>query len=287
MDLSIGFGLLAAFCWGSSDFVAKIAIGKTGYLRTATFMQYVGGILLLLITFQNMTPLLRFPAETYLALGLGAVNVLGTVSLFKSFEVGQLSIVSPIASSYPALSTIFAVLLLNERVSQTRLAAILAILAGIILVSLQSREKMLASNRRVGAGVGYALCAFTSMGFLYFALKIVVADLGGFLPVLLLRWVSALVLTVAVVWDRPRSISHRPRNLILIGVVGVGDSLANIAYNLGLAMGAVAVVSTVSGLFSSVTVLLAWLLLKERLAMHQGLGFLAILVGVGIIGYFS
>jgi uncharacterized membrane protein len=36
-----------------------------------------------------------------------------------------------------------------------------------------------------------------------------------------------------------------------------------------------------------VTVLLACLLLKERLAMHQAIGFLAIMLGVGIVSYFA
>jgi uncharacterized membrane protein len=62
--------------------------------------------------------------------------------------------------------------------------------------------------------------------------------------------------------------------------------VANVAYNLGVSVGTVAVVSTLSGLFSAVTVLLAFLFLRERLAKHQGLGFLAILVGVSVIGYF-
>jgi len=45
------------------------------------------------------------------------------------------------------------------------------------------------------------------------------------------------------------------------------------------------VVATISGLFSAVTVILAFLVLKERLAAHQIIGLLAILVGVSIIGY--
>ena len=266
--------------------MAKLSIGKIGYLRTATYMQYVGGVLMFVLTYRDLTALWQFPSATYLVLGLGFVNAFATVALFKSFQVGQLSIVSPIASSYPALSTILAVVLLNESVSQPQLVGILSILAGIILVSFQRRPEGSSGRRVVASGVVYALISFALMGLLYFALKIAVADLGGFLPVLLIRWVSAGILTATLALTRPRSGAHARRSFALVGFVGIVDSVANVAYNLGVSVGTVAVVSTLSGLFSAVTVLLAFLFLRERLAKHQGLGFLAILVGVSVIGYF-
>ena len=285
MDLSFVLGLAAAVCWGSGDFVAKLVTDRLGYLRTGTFMQYVGGLLLLALTFQDLTPLWRFPSATYLVLGLGVVNASATVALYKSFEVGQLSIVSPIASSYPALSTILAVMLLNETVSQTHLVGIVSILMGIIMVSLQNKSKVSSNGRTFATGVGYAILSFVLMGLLYFALKIAVASLGGFLPVLVIRWESALILTAALVLTSARANTHARRSFLAVVVVGVVDSVANIAYNLGISIGTVAIVSTLSGLFSAVTVLLACVFLKERLAKHQGLGFLAILVGVSVIGY--
>lgn len=286
MDPSIGLGLAAALCWGTSDYVAKLSTVRIGYLRTATLMQYVGGALILVLAFQDLPLLWRFPQAALLVLGLSVVNVLASLSLLKSFEVGKLSIVSPIASSYPALSTFLAVTLLHEVVVQTQLFAIPLILIGIILVSLQSGTRNEPGRRALASGVGYALISFASMGLLYFALKIAVADLGSFLPVLVLRWMSAAILTPILLWSRPSSIAQGRGKFAFVAFVGLGDTVANIVYNLGLSIGTVAVVSTLSALFSPVTVLLACLFLKERLASHQVLGFLAILVGVSVIGYF-
>ena len=288
MDLSIAFGLLAALCWGTSDYVAKLATERIGYLRTATLMQYMGGAFMLLLTFRDLPILWQFPSATYFLLGVSTVNVLASVALLKSFQVGQLSIVSPIASSYPALSTVLGVLLLNELLPQARLYGIVAILIGIILVSMQRRPKNGSDGRPIAAGVGYAFLSFASMGVLYFALKIVVADLGGLLPVLVLRGMSAIILTVALALNRSRAgyVTHSRVSFGLVAFVGVGDSIANILYNLGIIIGTVAVVSTLSGLFSAVTVLLACVFLKERPAKHQAIGFLAILIGVSVIGYF-
>ena len=286
MDLSFMFGLAAAVCWGSADFVAKLATERLGYLRTATFMQYVGGLLMLALTFQDLATLWALSLATYLVLGLGVVNALATVALFKSFEVGQLSIVSPIASSYPALSTVLAVMILNETVSQTRFVGIVLILSGIVMVSIQKQSKISSRGRTFAAGVGYALLSFGLMGLLYFALKIAVTSLGGLLPVLVIRWESAVILTIALALSTTRINTQVRKSMLAVAFVGVVDSIANIAYNLGISIGTVAVVSTLSGLFSAVTVLLACVFLRERFAKHQSVGFLAILIGVSVIGYF-
>jgi len=285
LDASISFGLLAALCWGSSDFVAKISAGRIGALRTALFLQYVGGILLLLLLFRDMSLIWRFPTEVYLVLGIGVINAVAVFCLFKGYEVGQLSIISPIASSYPALSTILAVVLLNETVSHMRVLGILAILGGIILVSFQRKDTGERVSKRIAGGVGYAMLAFLTLGFMFFALKLVVNDLGAFMPVLLIRIVCSLILTGAVVLT-PKHASHfESKDVLLVSMIGVVDTVGTVVYNLGLSIGAVSVVSTISGLFSAITVLLAFVILKERLHAHQGVGLLAILIGVSIIGY--
>ena len=99
--------------------------------------------------------------------------------------------------------------------------------------------------------------------------------------------VTALVLTVAVLVVGRRSVTHNSTSFMLIGFIGIVDTLGNVAFTMGLGTGAVAVVSTITALFSSVTVLLACLLLKERLVMHQVIGFLAVMLGVGIVSYFA
>ena len=286
MNLSIAFGLFAALCWGTSDFAAKISSERIGALRTALFLQYVGGLILVLVVAQDIPLVWQFPTATYLTLGLGAINAAAAYSLFKGFEVGQLSIIAPIASSYPALTTVLAVMLLNEKMSETRFAAILAILVGIVLVSVQRRDPKTLDRKRLAVGVGYAIVAFLALGFTFFALKFVVGELGAFLPVLLVRLMSAIILTgVVVLTPKARPRGSFPRYFVLIVVIGIVDTLGNITYNLGILGGAVSVVSTISGLFSAVTVLLAFIVLKERLVAHQTVGLLAILVGVSIIAY--
>ena len=286
MDLSLAFGIAAAFCWGTSDFVAKIAVAKIGYLRTTLFMQCVGIVFMLLITGSDIVRLTLFPTEIYFLVALGGVNAIGTVALFKSFEVGQLSLMSPISSSYPALSSVLALLFLDEHVTQTRLVGITCIFVGILLVSFQRKLSDRPRPKRIAAGVGYAIVAFWCMGFLYFALKYVVTDLGGFLPVLVLRIVTASIVGMILLFFGSRPIRGQASAFHLVVFVGIVDSLANVSYNVGISIGTVAVVSFVSSLFSTVTILLACVMLRERLTSHQAIGILSIISGIAIVGYF-
>jgi len=265
--LSLIFGLLTATGFGTSDFIAKLSTNKVGFLRTALFMQIIGSFLILPFALHD-TYLLYLHSEVLLeGVALGVVNALATLSLYKGFEVGRLSIVSPIASSYPVVSVFLAITFLGESLTGERLLGITLVVVGIILVSIQKEQLEL--RKRVMEGVVYAN--------IYMVLG------GVYLPVLLLRWTSACILaTVFLAWKPKGAI--RLNAFSFIAVIAILDTFANVAYNVGVSYGTVSIVSTVGGLFSPVTVLLAWICLKERLTTHQIIGFLAVAAGVTVLG---
>lgn len=285
LDTSLAYGLAAAFCWGSADFVAKIATARIGYLKTAFCMQLVGVAFMSLIVGSGVMLLEKFPSAACIVVLLGVVNAIATLALYKGFEVGKLSIVSPIASSYPALSSILALVFLNERVSSSRYVGIACIFVGMLIVSLQSNPTPSLGAKRIAAGAGYALIAFAFMGILFFGVKIVVYDLGGLVPVLVFRIASTAIFGALLLLNGGRAARIPTSALYLIGFVGVVDSLANVAYNIGVSVGTVAVVSFVSSLFSVVTLLLAVVMLKERLSKHQVIGIILLISGIAVIGY--
>lgn len=64
---------------------------------------------------------------------------------------------------------------------------------------------------------------------------------------------------------------------------GLLDTLANVAYNVGISVALTSIVVVLSSLFSAVTVLLAWVFLRERLAAWQWAGVVAILIGIALV----
>ena len=247
-------------------------------------MQIIGSFLILPFAFHDTYLLYLQPQVLLEGVALGVVNALATLSLYKGFEVGHLSIVSPIASSYPVVSVILAITFLGESLTRERLLGITLVIVGIILVSIQKGQQEL--SKRVTEGVVYAIIYMILGGVLFFGLKPLSQALGVYLPVLLLRWTSACIFaTIFLAWKPKGAI--RLNAFSFIAAIAILDTFANVAYNVGISYGTVSVVSTVGGLFSPVTILLAWICLKERLTTHQIIGFLAVAVGVTVLGLFG
>ena len=70
--------------------------------------------------------------------------------------------------------------------------------------------------------------------------------------------------------------------LALIGA-GLCDNLAFVAFNTGLSNTHTSIVTALASLFSAVTVLLAWAILRERLSIGQWAGVSVILIGVLLV----
>jgi drug/metabolite transporter (DMT)-like permease len=133
-------------------------------------------------------------------------------------------------------------------------------------------------------GVGWALSASLGYGILFWMLGYhVIPALGGMLTVWLTRFATFVVLTLAAI---PAGQTLRwPRGSVwwLLVSIGLTDTAAFVANNLGLNAGHVGVATVLASLFSAVTVLLGWLLLRERLQRSQWFGVLLIFTGIVLV----
>ena len=106
--MGILLGLATALCWGSADLLARFATRSIGTFRTMLYMQATGLVL--------MTAALHWLGGWgHLADGsgwrpwmwgiiAGVLNTSSTLALYRSFEIGKMSIVAPISSAFPALT---------------------------------------------------------------------------------------------------------------------------------------------------------------------------------------
>lgn len=216
---------------------------------------------------------------------LSLVSVAASLFLYRAFEYGVLSVVSPLASSYPAITAGLAFLFLGERPGALVYAGIVAILAGILLLSRSEAHPDNPPARDARAGLVSAFLAFLGYGVFYFAIDYVVTDLGPVTSAAIVRVVAVGVLLLAAAPGLARlrmpDASLRP----LLVTVGLLDSGAFLAYNFGILGGSVAVVGTLSGLFSAVTIGLAAAVLRERLTAAQYAGVAAIFAGVVLLAF--
>jgi drug/metabolite transporter (DMT)-like permease len=288
--MGILLGLLTALSWGGSDFLARFATHRIGALRTMLYMQFTG-FLLLTIFLPWLGGWGRLAAGSGWhpwAWGVlaGALNFVATLTLYRSFEIGKLSIVAPISASYPVLTVILS-LLSGEHLRAPRAIGIACTLLGVVLVAAGEKAPDADDEeglRRTGKGVGLALCSAIGFGFLFWLLGTrIVPATGATQTVWLIRLTSSL-LTALMILTARKSIKP-PTDRVAGWILGMGltDTGAFVMNNFGMRLEQVAVVSVLASLYGAVTVGLAAIFLREHVSRWQWLGITAIFAGIFLI----
>lgn len=295
--MGIVLGLAAALSFGTADFLVRFAARRVGAYRTLLFMQVVGLVGLstyLLLSGELVRIGEQTPWQPWGWAGLAALLGTGSgLALYRAYEVGVLALAAPIASSYAALTVLLA-LLSGETISLAHGLGLGAALIGVALAAAALSpaetepvvERRWRRFHRLPPGVGWAFVAAAGFGFTFWLLGFeVIPDLGGVVPV----WVSRLVSVATLpLFAKPLRQSLRlPRGGVWGWIVAIGvlDTVAYVAAALGLDSDQVAVVSVLVSLFSAVTVLLAWLFLRERLRAHQWFGVALIFAGIALVSW--
>ncbi|MEO7911355.1 MAG: DMT family transporter [Roseiflexaceae bacterium] len=295
--MGILFGLTAAICWGVADFVVTRIARELGVAQAFFYVQMLGmGLIGLLLL---ASPALPAPTARMwlLVVGIGLFNLAGTLLLYRSFAIGTLALVSPIASAFAVVSALLA-LLAGERPALLALLGALVLVGGIVIVSRAQHENegqktkddssssirpSSSSFRRLPPGVPEAIGVALCFGISFWALGFVTPALGILWPVLVLRIVEAIAVVLFLLRQRtaPARLTRSMAALVL--AAATLDTLAYVAFNLGIGSSYTSIVTALASLFSAVTVLLAWVILRERLAPAQWVGVAVILAGVLLV----
>ncbi|MGI8826556.1 MAG: DMT family transporter [Chloroflexota bacterium] len=288
--MGIVLGLLTAVCWGTADFLARYATRLVGTYRTLLFMQ-LPGLVALSAYMLASGELARLGDSGYRSAWAWAVvtALTGTacsLSLYRSFEVGVLSLVSPIAASYAAVTVILAVLS-GEHIGLLHTIGIVTTIGGVVLAAAHLTAHGVdipPHSGRFPPGVMWAIGAALGYGFTFWIFGSRVAPvLGGVAPVWVTRLVTPLTLVLLALPARQNlRASLWPAWKLLLGI-GIIDTLAFVSVAFGFTTGQIAIVSVLASLFSTVTVILAWIFLREQLYRSQWTGIACIFVGIALV----
>ncbi|HEX3273121.1 MAG TPA: DMT family transporter [Ktedonobacterales bacterium] len=298
MQTGVFLGLSAALLWGVADFCARGASRAAGTFRTLLFVEVIAIPALLLLTGPFELIVLR--AEQWpliLAAALVGLIILGGAGLlYRAFAIGKLALVSPIASAFAAVTALLAIAT-GERLAGLTLLGVIVTLVGVTLASTSGEGAHAGENKaaeqgkhRLAPGLPEAIGAMLTFGVGYWLLDFIVPTLGGVTTAFIAKVGDLIALgaiALFLTWRAPRKPQPELRisQTFWLWVIPVAllDTAANIAYNIGIATALTSVVVTLSSLFSAVTVLLAWVILRERLALWQWVGVLTILLGVLLV----
>ena len=273
-----------------------MATRRVGVALTSIGMQSIS-----LVGYAVVLALLgRWPVLTPELIGygfvLGIIGVTSAAALYRALALGPIAVVSPVVASYSALAVVLIVVVLGERLTAGQGAAIAVTFVGVVIASTDFGEVRrtlgrpstlapLATQGPLPLGVRYGLVAtlgFAVWACLYAAAVHATDGLGMILP---LRVFSVLLLVVYVLVRRPSFAPLRDRRaLILIVIVGVLDTGANVLLSLGIASGFASFVMTGSGAYPLIPALLAIAVLRERLAPNQYVGVAVLVAGLVALG---
>lgn len=281
---SVMLGVVAALSWGLHDFFARFPSRAVGPIPTV-FAVTVAGLLVLTawLLLGDGSIVIVWPSLWLVAL-TGVVFTLATLSLFAALALGPISIVAPIAGSYPALAMIFA-LAQGARPSLWQWLAIAGVMAGVFIVSRSGGHYEASGELERGklkTILGLAFLASLCFAVSLTAGQAAVPIFGEIGTVWLARLFGLAVIGALYLW-RAAGVPVPLRWLPLLALMGCLDVAALGAITAAGNLPDPAFATVVSSAFGAVTVLLARAFLKEPIAPLQLVGIVLIFGGVAVL----
>ena len=270
---SIALALSASLTWGFADFFGPLKGRTLGTLRVLVYVQLGGLVVIALIVAIRA----KGPADlgALYAIPAATSGTLGLYAYYRGMAVGAMSIVAPIAGISAGIPVIFGIIT-GDRPSPWQWLGIAAALSGVFLASVEPGR-----GGRVAAGVGLAL--LSAIGFGGYFPPMHEAGIADFWwASLIFRMTSTSIILAAVAVRRP-SLAVAPIQVPVLALIGIGDMLGNLLFAAASTSGLVSITSVLASLYPIVTVMLARLVLKERVARSQEAGIALTLAGVALI----
>jgi uncharacterized membrane protein len=285
--LEITAGIISMFFWGVVDFLSAKVIRKIGSLLTFFWAQIVGLSVIIVyfaLGFQKLN-LALLSSSVLIVIIAAFFFTLGTLFFYKGLNIGQASIVCPLMGSWSMITVVLSVIFLHEALMIYQIAAIILIILGIVLVSVNIKDAL--KNRlSFFAGVSEGIISMLGYGLATFLLAFSIKTLGWFFPAAFSRLFMVIFLFIYALITR-QSLRARFQFSIWKMVLAIGslDVLAVFAYSIGVSSGYAALIAPIAAASPLVTIILARIFFKEKLAINQLLGVIMAIAGIILIAF--
>jgi drug/metabolite transporter (DMT)-like permease len=272
----IALGLGSALAWGAADFGGGLASRRAALFGVVLVAQSVGLVIALSLAILGAEPVPGIADVGWSALS-GLLGAVGIIALYAGLAAGRMGVVAPVTGVIAASVPVTVGMVLEGVPGPGSLAGIGLAIVAVVLVS---RAADAGPDGRP-SGVAYAIAAGLGLGFLAVALSRV-SDGHVFGPLAILRGVQVVVVVAAIVlmrrpWRLGRGI------LPAVALVGLLDMAGNGLFLVAAQVGPLAIAAVLSSLYPVTTVVLATLVLRERLGRGHAVGILCALTAIVLI----
>ncbi len=271
---TIIFGLAASLFWGSGDFSGGLASRRDNAASVVLAAYTVGCVLLVILALIWRE---AFPSPINVLWGglSGVSGAIGLIAFYSALSIGRMGIIAPVSAILTAGIPVLFSAYTQGLPSLLQLGGFVLALFAIGLVSRPERAK--------GRPEGLGLALIAGCGFgCFFVLISRVSPGATFWPLAVARLTSVGVLLVVISIRRQKILPKKSITLLVI-LAGVLDALGNAFFVFATHVGRLDVAAILSSLYPVATVLLATLILHERMTRIQTLGILLALLAIPMI----
>lgn len=282
--LSIALALTSALSWGTGDFLGGMAARRYGLAWVLCGTAFGGALLGISISLISGDPM-PGTHDALLALVAGVAGLIGLACFYHALAIGTMSIVAPVSATGVTVPVVWG-LTHGESVSALAAGAMVLVVVGVMLASREQSDVAGQNNESHALSVVLSLLSGLSFGIV-FTLIAETADASVYWPSALLKisTLTGAVLFVCFQKLRGSDPGVRPVGRWWLYPIAIGffDVSANVAYAAAVTHGQIAVASVASSLYPVTTVILAYIILHERLIRSQLVGVAMALAGVALL----
>jgi drug/metabolite transporter (DMT)-like permease len=291
VSVAVILGLVLAFCFGTSDYLSKGLTGKVGFYRTTVYTLAISGAFVFVPALFLGVPRQPSYSDGALLALIAVSTFFAFLLMYRGYQKGHLSIVSPTVNSFPIFSVLIAVFILKVHLSGNVVVALAGVILGILLVSTNVSSLRSSKGRSLTPGVPEAILAafffavtFTSLGY---------ADetIGYLFPIVAARLGAASVGLMAGLALKQNLRPFGGKPLIRLLAMGALEAAGILVFSLALfyssTLAVLPITTTLGAMGVVFTVGFALIFLKERVGPNYALGILVLIASVVALLYFT
>ncbi|HET6673157.1 MAG TPA: EamA family transporter [Agromyces sp.] len=304
MILIVAFALGSAMLYGVADFMGGVAARRIPVL-VATTINYALAAVVLVITLLIVGGVWSTSAVIG-GLVAAVLAAVGFLTFYAALAAGPISLMSPLMALLSSAVPVIVALVLGDQLRPIAWVAIVVAIVGSVMIGIERRVSTRGAKPRTllfaiiaGLGLGGATVALdavpeeagmvpifldTTVGFVLLLALVALAPRVPALRRLLASLDAHEAPVVTPAWSGAAGGAARRRALLLAAAAGILVGGANVLLMVALHAGSVAVVAVLVNLYPVATVLLAWILLRERVNAIQGTGIVLAVAASVMLG---
>ncbi|MBL4733449.1 MAG: EamA family transporter [Rhizobiaceae bacterium] len=279
---SLLLGLIAALAWGIHDICVRYVTRHTA-IFTALFTVLVTGFVFQTIAMVFQGSFEKIPTTAAILAGIaGICFTFASIGLYKAFLIGPVRLVAPIIAAYPIVSVGWSVISGNP-VSGLQWIAVFAIIIGVsVVATLADLSENKEQVEKRFSTILWSL--FSGFGFaVTFVFGQAASDAGPDMPVILLTRASAIIVLVAVMLVLKAPFKAERNQLPILSCMGLLDATALVCVLSAGGLPNPEFAPVAASMFGMITILIAWVVLKEKMTIAQWGGVILAFAGIGYL----